>query len=247
MRYAALFAIFLMFLVVAGCDQGQDEETGISEEPATSEIPSPNATSEMAPSVSPPDGEVEAEADQDEETVSGEIQHSPGSSNQSSMESSAPEAESVAQALEPSSSEVKETEAAPTPEPEPVEQPVKADEPKAAEDEPTPPATMVLSAPSEVSATQSPVNFSHEIHAALECVDCHHTWSGSGPVAGCTSQGCHDLFMPETTEDKRSSAYYFNAFHSRTSQVSCVGCHGANKKAGKPSGPVACNECHPKE
>lgn len=246
MRYAALSVILFMLLVVAGCDQGQDEETSLSEEPTTSEIPSSNATPEMAPSVSPSDEEVEADAAQDEEAVSGGTQHSPGSSNQSSMESSAPEPEPIAQAPEPSSTEVKEKVAV-RPESEPIEQPVKAGKPKAAEDEPTPPATMVLSAPSEVAATQAAVNFSHEKHAALECVDCHHTWNGSGPVAGCTSQGCHDLFMPETSEDKRSAAYYFNAFHSRTSQVSCVGCHGANKKAGKPSGPVACNECHPKE
>jgi hypothetical protein len=106
---------------------------------------------------------------------------------------------------------------------------------------------MLLKAPEGVAMKQAPVSFSHKSHAALECAACHHTWDGKGAIGGCMDKGCHDLAEAVTPQEKKSPAFFYNAFHARGSQISCVGCHGELKKAGQPTGPTGCQECHPKQ
>jgi hypothetical protein len=94
---------------------------------------------------------------------------------------------------------------------------------------------------------QAPVSFSHGSHSDLECTACHHMWDGKGDIGGCMDQGCHDLVQAVTPQERRDPLYFYNAFHARTSLISCVGCHSDGRKAGLPTGPVGCQECHTRE
>ena len=104
-----------------------------------------------------------------------------------------------------------------------------------------PKGDMMIAVPAGEKATKAPVKFGHEGHKALECTACHHTWDGKGEVKSCAAEGCHtDL------KDKKAKTSFYQAFHANAPQ-SCLGCHKAVKKEGKKTGPVACNDCHPKE
>lgn len=103
------------------------------------------------------------------------------------------------------------------------------------------PADMEITVPEGATATKSPVAFSHTGHAALDCQACHHKWDGASPVQGCATDGCHTDVAAKKGDDS-----FYMAFHDRGSETSCVGCHFALKKAGSPTGPVSCNDCHPK-
>lgn len=98
------------------------------------------------------------------------------------------------------------------------------------------PADMTITVPKGMTATKSPVAFSHKGHAAVECKVCHHK---GDTFKKCSSAGCHDSTDPK---DKSSDKSFYRTFHNRQSERSCVGCH---KKQGK--GPIKCTECHPKK
>ncbi|MFW6324500.1 MAG: cytochrome c3 family protein [Desulfovibrionales bacterium] len=106
------------------------------------------------------------------------------------------------------------------------------------------PGDMVLAAPEGVTAKQAPVPFSHESHSAVECTSCHHTWDGEGEIQSCMAEGCHDMIEAKSPQDRRDIAFYYNAFHDRMAEPSCVGCHNNLKKAGKGTGPTGCKDCH---
>jgi len=113
---------------------------------------------------------------------------------------------------------------------------------------PKAPKDMVYKAPAGITATQGPVAFSHAKHEkATKCQDCHHKWDGkSDKIGGCSGKGCHDQ---ATVKEGSKDVSFKDAFHRASSKHSCVGCHKANKAAGKtPNGPVApCTKCHAKK
>ncbi|WP_456325731.1 cytochrome c3 family protein [Desulfonauticus submarinus] len=105
-----------------------------------------------------------------------------------------------------------------------------------------PTGDILLTPPAGVKKVRKgPVKFSHASHASVDCKECHHTWDGKGKIKKCTDSGCHDIVNPKGKE-KRSIKYYYQAFHKN-----CIGCHKAEKKAGKKTGPTACNKCHAKK
>ena len=102
--------------------------------------------------------------------------------------------------------------------------------------------------------TKALVTFSHKKHNVdykVACAECHHkyeggknVWKEGDPVEKCDA--CHKEAKPPAG-DKSSKAekiqkYYFTAIHEN-----CVGCHKEMKKAGKPTGPTSCTDCHPKK
>jgi hypothetical protein len=105
------------------------------------------------------------------------------------------------------------------------------------------PADMQIQVPAGGKATKAPVAFSHAKHKATECTKCHHKWDGktAGADMKCSSKGCHDNMVSK----KAGENSYYNAYHDMKAETSCLGCHKAMKKAGKPTGPNACNDCHP--
>lgn len=105
-----------------------------------------------------------------------------------------------------------------------------------------PKGDIMLKAPAGVKAKKAPVKFSHAEHAAFDCTKCHHEWDGKAAIKKCTDAGCHDIFKAKG-KDKKSIKYYYNAYHD----MCMKGCHKDLKKAGKETGPTACNGCHPKK
>ena len=102
--------------------------------------------------------------------------------------------------------------------------------------------------------TKALVTFSHKKHNVdykIACTECHHkyeggknVWKEGDPVEKCDA--CHKEAKPPAG-DKSSKAekiqkYYYTAIHEN-----CVGCHKEMKKAGKPTGPTSCTDCHPKK
>jgi hypothetical protein len=90
--------------------------------------------------------------------------------------------------------------------------------------------------------TKTRVIFYHEKHSTVKCQGCHHTWDGASDVKTCASPGCHD-----DGATKKGERSYYRAFHSK-SEVSCMGCHKAKKKAGEKYGFISCGKgksCHP--
>jgi hypothetical protein len=79
----------------------------------------------------------------------------------------------------------------------------------------------------EIPSRVGQVTFAHAPHAGIGCLDCHHT----GVEQGC--RACH-------TATATSARARREAFHG-----SCIGCHLADLKAGKTTGPVKrCSACH---
>lgn len=92
--------------------------------------------------------------------------------------------------------------------------------------------------PEGIEPKELSIPFPHSVHAEFDCARCHHT----GDVTqGCTDSGCHDLFVATTPEERRDIRFFEKAYHDQ-----CIGCHRELKKAGAPTGPVACVGCHPK-
>lgn len=84
---------------------------------------------------------------------------------------------------------------------------------------------------------QGKVTFAHKKHAEtqkIDCMKCHHTWK-KGETSGKVCKDCHK----DKAEGKTLSLK--DAMHK-----DCQGCHSAEKKANKPAGPTACNQCHVK-
>jgi len=79
------------------------------------------------------------------------------------------------------------------------------------------------------------ITFNHGAHATIDCLKCHHDWKPS-QTAGKLCKDCHKA----KAEGKTISAK--DAFHKN-----CKGCHDELKKAGKPTGPTACTQCHKKK
>lgn len=121
----------------------------------------------------------------------------------------------------------------------PTAKPAKPKKPAAKASAPS--KVLVLSAPAGVTAKQPPVAFPHATHAKIDCVECHHTWKGSGKIDSCTTAGCHDLFKAETPEEKKSIKKFDKAFHDQ-----CLACHRKEKAGGNTKVPTACAECHKK-
>ena len=82
------------------------------------------------------------------------------------------------------------------------------------------------------------VPFNHDKHIAAgyykSCKKCHHTSEGEvkGADAKCTT--CHT----EPAKDDATPGAK-KIFHK-----SCKTCHKKLEKAGKPTGPTKCDECH---
>ncbi len=75
------------------------------------------------------------------------------------------------------------------------------------------------------------VKFSHGDHGEYSCTTCHHMWDGESEIMSCASEGCHDVFA-----DRHDSQSYFQAFHNRHAENSCLGCHTAYNKKLKEEG-----------
>jgi hypothetical protein len=96
------------------------------------------------------------------------------------------------------------------------------------------PLEMTFKRPAAAAKTNFPaVNFGHGQHASIACGECHHMWTGKGPVEACNSAGCHD-----TVTDRADAMSYFKAFHNKEAKMSCIGCHAKlneeRKEKGKP-------------
>lgn len=104
------------------------------------------------------------------------------------------------------------------------------------------PMDLKIGPPEGMKATKTLVDFSHTKHGAanIECVTCHHTWDGASEVKSCAAPGCHDQ------PGKKEVNSFYNAFHAKKSETSCLGCHKTAKKSGKANVPVSCKSCHPK-
>ena len=103
---------------------------------------------------------------------------------------------------------------------------------------------------------KSLVTFTHKKHAEdykVACADCHHVykdgknvWKEGDPVQKC--EECHSKDKPSPDERKTmSDAEKMKNFHYEAIHENCKGCHMELKKAGKPTGPVSCTDCHPRE
>lgn len=105
--------------------------------------------------------------------------------------------------------------------------------------------TMVLKAPEGVKMTKTAVNFPHKAHetAGIDCMTCHHKAESKDAIKGCAVEGCH---MDASKAAKKDPKGFYQAFHNKKSEASCLGCHKKQKKAGKAV-PVACKACHPKK
>ena len=91
----------------------------------------------------------------------------------------------------------------------------------------------------------APVLMPHEKHLSISCQACHHEWKDeSKPPQECSDEGCHDMFGA-VGDQKTAVRSAFNAYHNRSSELSCHGCHIQRSQAGEASGPVnKCLKCH---
>ncbi|MFP4236429.1 MAG: cytochrome c3 family protein [Desulfonatronovibrio sp.] len=110
------------------------------------------------------------------------------------------------------------------------------------------PDEILLKAPAEYGEMrEAPTKYSHSVHEEFDCGECHHDadhepWDGSYEIQGCMSEGCHDMAVAESPKDRRDITYFYKAYHDQ-----CMsGCHRDLAQAGEPTGPTACEGCHPK-
>jgi len=107
--------------------------------------------------------------------------------------------------------------------------------------------TMVLKAPEGVKMTKAAVDFTHKKHAEdykIDCMVCHHKAESKDAITGCSVEGCHTDASKAAKKDPKG---FYQAWHSKKAPASCLGCHKAEKKAGKKDIPVSCKSCHPKK
>jgi hypothetical protein len=104
--------------------------------------------------------------------------------------------------------------------------------------------TITIEVPEGAKATKTPVTFPHKQHVdtGLDCLVCHHKAKTPDEAKSCAAEGCH---ADASKAAKREPTGFYAAFHSKKSKASCLGCHKAEKKAGK-NVPVSCKQCHPK-
>jgi hypothetical protein len=100
------------------------------------------------------------------------------------------------------------------------------------------------------------VTFTHKKHNVdykIPCADCHHVykdgknvWKEGDEVQKC--EACHTGAKPSKEElqgmsdEDKIKGYHYYAIHEN-----CKGCHKDLQKAGKPTGPTSCKDCHPKQ
>ncbi len=110
----------------------------------------------------------------------------------------------------------------------------------------TPADNMVLKAPEGVKMSKAPVAFPHKMHEdkKIDCMVCHHKATDKAAITGCSVEGCHTDASKAAKKDKKG---FYQAFHSKKSKASCLGCHKMEKKAGNKKAPVGCKDCHPKK
>lgn len=111
----------------------------------------------------------------------------------------------------------------------------------------TAPDVIVMKAPEGVKMKKTPVEFTHKKHEAeygIDCMVCHHKAESKDAITGCAVEGCH---MDASKGAKKDPKGFYQAFHSKKSDASCLGCHKKEKKAGKKDIPVSCKSCHPKK
>ncbi|MBI9081574.1 MAG: cytochrome c3 family protein [Pseudodesulfovibrio sp.] len=110
----------------------------------------------------------------------------------------------------------------------------------------TAPDTITMKAPEGAKMTKPAVVFPHKGHvdSGLDCLTCHHKAASKDAVKGCASEGCH---VDASKAAKKDPKGFYQAFHSKSSDSSCLACHKKTKtsKAGKKL-PVACKVCHAK-
>ena len=116
------------------------------------------------------------------------------------------------------------------------------------------PDTITMDSKVFAKHTKSLVTFSHKKHHEdykIACTDCHHhyeggknVWKEGDEVKKCDA--CHsEAKAPKGDKSPKAEKikkYYYSAIHEN-----CVGCHKELKKAGKPTGPTSCKDCHPKK
>ena len=100
------------------------------------------------------------------------------------------------------------------------------------------PTGTTLHFPAGFTPTRATVLFPHPAHAALDCKKCHHAGFTDGGSLSCSQPGCHDQGDPGSG----NPLAFRNAFHGEG--ASCFACHQAERKAGRPFGPLACGGCH---
>lgn len=92
--------------------------------------------------------------------------------------------------------------------------------------------------------TRGPVDFPHESHMdEADCLECHHRFENGENVL---DEDELDIDNPEiycgACHTKDSSIQRREAFHYQ-----CITCHDELAKAGEPTGPLLCGQCHIRE
>lgn len=118
------------------------------------------------------------------------------------------------------------------------------------------PDKMTMNSKVYLKHTKTLVTFTHKKHNEdykISCTECHHVhkdsknvWKQGDEVQKCDA--CHSEAKaptgkdaPNLSKEEKVKKYHYSAIHDN-----CKGCHGDLKKAGKPTGPTACKDCHPK-
>lgn len=96
--------------------------------------------------------------------------------------------------------------------------------------------------PEKAEPAMPRAHFSHESHARLDCLTCHHNGHTDGKSMLCVSSGCHDGATALNEDGSENGKYFRKAFHGPTR--SCFYCHSNARMEGKAAGPVACKDCH---
>ena len=104
------------------------------------------------------------------------------------------------------------------------------------------PDSVTMKATEGSPMTKPAVVFPHKKHAdgGIDCLVCHHKSESKEAVTGCAVEGCH---VDNSKEAKKDPKGFYQAFHGKDSDASCMSCHKKEKKAGKAA-PVACKDCH---
>ena len=107
------------------------------------------------------------------------------------------------------------------------------------------PDVITMKAPEGTKMTKAPVTLTHKKHEAdygIDCLVCHHKAESKDAIVGCAAAGCH---VDASKAAKKDPKGFYQAFHSKAADASCLGCHKKEMKAGKAA-PVGCKDCHPK-
>ena len=104
------------------------------------------------------------------------------------------------------------------------------------------PDSITMKAPNDQKMTKPAVVFPHKMHAdsGIDCLVCHHKDTSKDAIKSCVAEGCH---VDASKGAKKDPKGFYQAFHSKASDASCLACHKKEKKAGKAA-PVGCKDCH---